>query len=60
MVTSRAAVMEIKLAIANKLTLFKVRGIVQINETINPMTPKTIVQVPWPVTVFIIMENVRM
>lgn len=38
----------------------KVRGSVRINETMVPMIPKTMVQVPWLVSTFISTEKVRM
>ena len=59
MVMSTADKMETKLAMAIKLTFFNVLGSVQTRHTIIPAIPNTIVQVPYEVTTFIMMENVR-
>lgn len=40
-------------------TFLRVRGMVKMNDTIIPTSPKTIEQVPWLLTVFNMLEKVK-
>ena len=59
MVIMTAARMEMKEAIAKNDTFFIVRGMVKRVKRTNPTTPKTMLQVPWLVRVFMAMMNVK-